>query len=166
MALSAFDDQSHEPKPADVQGVLGRSTARWDELVTHILAEYAPMEITWGYTGARWGWSLRAKQKKRTVLYMTPCHRHFLVGLVLGEKAVPEFLQRDCTAAALTGALLPLLTDTPQRRAQVAAFARLDAVMEIGKAVPSARAAAHVLAVAGRLNQPGREPVTTAMQQE
>ena len=28
------------------------------------------------------------KQKKRTVLYMTPCKRHFLVGFVLGEKAV------------------------------------------------------------------------------
>ena len=89
-----------------------------------------------------------------------------LANLVLGEKAVPEFLQRDCTAAALMGALLPLLTDTPQRRAQVAAFARLDAVMEIGKAVPSARAAALVLEVTGRLNQPGRERVTTAPQQE
>jgi hypothetical protein len=38
--------------------------------------------------GANWAWSLRLKQKKRTVLYMTPCNGHFLVGFVLGEKAV------------------------------------------------------------------------------
>jgi len=28
------------------------------------------------------------KQKKRTVLYMTPCKGYFLVGFALGEKAV------------------------------------------------------------------------------
>jgi len=89
-----------------------------------------------------------------------------LANLVLGQNVVPEFLQRDCTADTLTAALLPLLTDTPARRAQVAAFARLDAVMEIGTAEPSARAAALVLEVAGRLNHAPREPVTTAPQQE
>lgn len=89
-----------------------------------------------------------------------------LANLVLGEKTVPEFLQRDCTAETLTAALLPLFTDTPQRRAQVAAFARLDGIMEIGKAVPSARAAACVLAVARRFNHPACATVTTAPQQE
>src|SRR5262249_52669975 len=62
-----------------------------------------------------------------------------LANLVLGENVVPEFLQRDCTADRLAGALLPLLTDTPERRRQVEAFARLDAIMEIGKVVPSDR---------------------------
>jgi lipid-A-disaccharide synthase len=52
-----------------------------------------------------------------------------LVNLILGENAVPEYLQRACTPPNLAAALLPLLTDTPQRRQQLAAFARLDAVM-------------------------------------
>jgi lipid-A-disaccharide synthase len=68
-----------------------------------------------------------------------------LANLVLESNVVPEFLQRDCTAEALAGALTPLLHDTPQRRRQVEAFARLDSIMEIGKAAPSQRAAEIVL---------------------
>jgi lipid-A-disaccharide synthase len=79
-----------------------------------------------------------------------------LPNLILGENAVPEFLQRDCTAEKLAGALRPLLTDTPERRRQIEAFARLDGLMEIGKAAPSERAAAVVLDCAAGLNQLGR----------
>jgi len=72
-----------------------------------------------------------------------------LANLVLGEKVVPEFWQSAFTADNLVTALLPLLGDTPQRRAQVAAFTRLDGLMEIGSAVPSRRAADLVLTAAG-----------------
>jgi lipid-A-disaccharide synthase len=82
-----------------------------------------------------------------------------LANLVLGEKVVPEFLQRDCTPERLAAALLPLLSDTPQRRTQTAALARLDAIMGIGQTNPAARAAALVLA-AGRFNQSAGEEMT------
>ena len=88
MALSAFDDKSMKPQATELQGTLGRSSTHWDNLVAHIASEYAPLDQDWTFSGAKWGWSLRLKQKKRAVLYMTPCHRHFLVGFVLGEKAV------------------------------------------------------------------------------
>jgi lipid-A-disaccharide synthase len=68
-----------------------------------------------------------------------------LANLVLGKNVVPEFMQEDCTVENLTRALLPLLLDGPERQRQVDAFARLDAVMEIGVAHPSARAAEIVL---------------------
>jgi lipid-A-disaccharide synthase len=68
-----------------------------------------------------------------------------LANLVLGENVVPELLQRGCTPQALADALAPLLTDSPQRRRQVEAFGRLDAIMEIGRASPSDRAADVVL---------------------
>ena len=82
-----------------------------------------------------------------------------LANLVLGENVVPEFLQRDCTAARLAGALLPLLADTPERRRQTEAFARLDRIMEIGQAAPSDRAAAIVLGAVAGINQAGADPV-------
>ncbi len=88
MALSAFDDKTIEPQAADLQSMLGRSSALWDRLVADMDVEYSPVEKTWNHSGATSGWSLRLKQKKRTILYMTPCKRHFLVGMVLGEKAV------------------------------------------------------------------------------
>lgn len=85
-----------------------------------------------------------------------------LANLILGENVVPEFLQRDCTPDNLAAALLPLLTDTPQRRRQVAAFARLDELMAIGRTAPSDRAASVVLDCAGRFNQPGRGAMASA----
>jgi lipid-A-disaccharide synthase len=68
-----------------------------------------------------------------------------LANLVLGENVVPEFLQRDCTPDRLANALVPLLADTPERRQQIAAFARLDAILEAGKGSPSDRAGSVVL---------------------
>lgn len=88
MALSIFTDKATEPGPDDLTTVLGRTSSHWDSLVEHIAAEFAPLEMTWIYPGTSWGWSLRLKQKKRAVLYMTPCDGHFLVGFALGEKAI------------------------------------------------------------------------------
>ncbi len=65
-----------------------------------------------------------------------------LANLVLGENVMPELLQEDCAPQKLADALVPLLSDTPQRRRQVAAFRRLDDIMAIGGAQPSAKAAA------------------------
>jgi lipid-A-disaccharide synthase len=86
---------------------------------------------------------------------------YILANLVLGESVVPEFLQRYGTPETVSAALLPLLTDTPQRQAQIEAFRRLDAVLEIGTARPSDRAAAIVLDYATGLNQPERETVAS-----
>lgn len=68
-----------------------------------------------------------------------------LANLVLGENVVPEFIQQDCRPELLAKALLPLLSDTPERRRQVEAFARLDAIMGIGQARPAQAAAGIVL---------------------
>jgi lipid-A-disaccharide synthase len=84
-------------------------------------------------------------------------HSAILANLVLGENVVPEFLQRDCTPEKLSTAVMPLLSDTPERRRQIEAFARLDRLMEIGQASPSNRAAAVVLDCIAGSTQPTRE---------
>jgi lipid-A-disaccharide synthase len=71
-----------------------------------------------------------------------------LANLVLGQNVVPEFLQDACTPDRLASALAPLLADTPARHHQLDAFKGLDRIMDIGRAVPSARAAELVVAVA------------------
>ena len=43
MALSAFDDKSKKPGAGDLEKMLGRTSAHWDDLKTHIAAEYAPL---------------------------------------------------------------------------------------------------------------------------
>jgi lipid-A-disaccharide synthase len=69
-----------------------------------------------------------------------------LANLVIGENVVPEFIQKDCTADKLTSPLREILIDSPARRRQVEAFARIDAIMSTGDRPPSTRAADLVLA--------------------
>ncbi len=72
-----------------------------------------------------------------------------LANLVLGENVVPEFLQEQCTGERLSEALVPLFGDSAKRRRQLAAFARLDEIMEIGQSSASHRAAEIVLNFVG-----------------
>ena len=73
-----------------------------------------------------------------------------LANLVVGENVVPELLQEDCTPEKLADALGAVVGDTEQRRRQLAGFQRLDQIMKIGEAAPSATAAHLVLEAAGR----------------
>jgi len=85
----------------------------------------------------------------RLSLPQTALRSVILANLVIGQNVIPEFLQRACTPDNLAQALLPLLSDTPQRRQQTDAFGRLDEIMTLGTA-PSAKAAAIVLEVVRR----------------
>jgi lipid-A-disaccharide synthase len=73
-----------------------------------------------------------------------------LTNLVLGENAIPELIQEECTPETLTAALLPLLSDTPERQRQEQALGRLDRLMRIGDETPSERAARIVAEVLHR----------------
>ena len=74
-----------------------------------------------------------------------------LANLVIGENVVPEFLQRDCTPRSSRAGPAAAARPTPRsgggrsRRSR-----RLDTIMAIGDAAPSAKAAAVVLDVAQR----------------
>jgi lipid-A-disaccharide synthase len=70
-----------------------------------------------------------------------------LANLVLGKNVYPEYLQEACTADALADALLPLLDDTPERRAQRAALAETPGKLRLASSSPSIAAADTVLAV-------------------
>jgi lipid-A-disaccharide synthase len=69
-----------------------------------------------------------------------------LANLVIGENVIPEFIQEDCTPEKLAASLQEVLADTPMRRRQVEALARLDGIMATGEASPSVGAANVVLA--------------------
>jgi lipid-A-disaccharide synthase len=75
-------------------------------------------------------------------------HSVILANLVLGENAMPEFLQENCTADRLAAALVPLLRQSPERLRQLDAFRRLQGVMRIGAVSPSVKAAEIVVQVA------------------
>jgi hypothetical protein len=87
MALSAFDDKTSPPNPRSLQTMLGRSGALWTRLAADLQKSFGPLTAEWNFAGAAYGWSMRLKKGKRAIVYMTPCHAHFLASFALGEKA-------------------------------------------------------------------------------
>ena len=81
-----------------------------------------------------------------------------LANLVIGENVVPEFIQQDCTSKKLFPALRDVVADTPLRRRQLEAFARLDTIMSTGRQPPSVRAADIVLATLRKARGVGQHP--------
>jgi lipid-A-disaccharide synthase len=77
-----------------------------------------------------------------------------LANLVVGENVVPEFLQEECTTDKLSRALREVLEDSPLRRRQVEAFAKIDTIMSTGDQPPSVRAADIVLAAMRKVRRP------------
>jgi len=88
-------------------------------------------------TGAAEAWIVRRAVNVKSVI---------LANLVVGENAVPEFLQEDCTPDKLSNSLREILTDSPSRQRQLEAFAGINDIMSTGNQPPSVRAADIVLA--------------------
>jgi lipid-A-disaccharide synthase len=74
-------------------------------------------------------------------------HSVVLANLILGSNSIPEFINRDLVPEKLAAALIPLLGDTSERAAQLAAFQRLDHLMSLEDSTPTAKAAEVVLDV-------------------
>jgi lipid-A-disaccharide synthase len=73
-----------------------------------------------------------------------------LANLVLGENIMPEFLQRRATPERLAVELTSILEPSAARQRQLAAFAKFDTIMGIGRETPAAQAAEIVLQVLNR----------------
>jgi lipid-A-disaccharide synthase len=94
-----------------------------------------PMVTAYKVGGAE-AWVLRRAINVKSVI---------LANLVAGENVIPEFLQRDCTPEKLSQALRDVLSESPLRRQQLEAFARIEKTMTTGNQSPSVRAADIVL---------------------
>ena len=88
MGLSVLDDKSRMPDDGMLAEVLGQSKQLWDSILSHLAEQYPGVQSEWGFAGAKYGWSLRPKYKKRTILYLIPGQDGFTVSFALGEKAV------------------------------------------------------------------------------
>jgi hypothetical protein len=103
MVLSLLDDKSKKPGSAEAIDILGPMGGLWKELQARITEEFSPIMEEWVFSGKNYGWSMRLKQKKRAVLYMTPCPGHLRVSYAFGEKAVQEARRSNLPASVLKG---------------------------------------------------------------
>jgi hypothetical protein len=83
----SLDDKTRTPDDAALADALGKTKNLWDEFVRHVTEEYRPVTEAWGFYKS---WSLRLKQKKRTIVYLLPRDGHFLCAFVFGQKATDE----------------------------------------------------------------------------
>lgn len=101
-SLSAFSDKERPPTSDDVASALGSSASRaWIDLVTAVTQDYAGTSELWHFASAKFGWSLRLRGKDRILLYLIPQQGSFLVGIVLGDRAVAAATASDLPRATL-----------------------------------------------------------------
>ncbi len=89
----SFDDKEKVPDDKALAQGLGPSKKLWDEFIGHIADACAPVTEAWGFYKS---WSLRLKQKKRTIVYFLPREGHFLCAFVFGGKATEAARQANC----------------------------------------------------------------------
>jgi len=83
MKPNAFVGKKKAPSAKELGAALGVTHKRWQKLVTEL-----GLEPEWNSYQVKAGWSLKLKQKKRTILYLGPCEGSFRAAFVLGEKAI------------------------------------------------------------------------------
>jgi len=93
-----FDDKTRRPDEAALAAALGPLKKLWDDLVGHLVETYPPASEDWTFYKS---WSLRLKHKKRTILYLLPRDRMFLVAFVFGGPATETARQSRLPKAVL-----------------------------------------------------------------
>lgn len=90
MKPNAFIGQKKQPTAKDLSAALGPAYKLWSDLIADL---HLPDE-EWNSYSPKAGWSLKLKQKKRTILHLGPREGSFQIAFILGERAI---------AAARTG---------------------------------------------------------------
>jgi len=85
---NAFANKPTRPTEADVAAALGPAQAAWDQLLSELAQQYGVNVQEWKCYSLKWGWSLRAKRKARTIIWLSPSGGCFTVLFILGGKAM------------------------------------------------------------------------------
>ena len=81
------------PTEQDVITQLGKAYSIWCEILASLEKRYGALIKEWKPSKKSFGWMYLLKQKKRTLLYMTPEEGEILIGIVLGERAADTALK-------------------------------------------------------------------------
>jgi hypothetical protein len=105
MSPNAFIGRTRPPTDDELSAELGAVRVLWDEL----LAELALPIQQWHSYSPKAGWSLKLLLKKRTIVYLAPCHGSFRAAFILGDKAVEA--ARQCR---LPKAVIKIIDEAPR----------------------------------------------------
>jgi len=97
---NAFIGKTAPPTQNEIDAALGATADVWNQLL-HWFAEQGVADQEWKSSSPKYGWSLRLKLKKRTIVYLAPCEGCFRVAFVLGDRAVAAARQSDLSKTTL-----------------------------------------------------------------
>jgi hypothetical protein len=86
--INAFVNKPSPPTDAEILTALGAAKNAWDQLLSELAQEYGVDIHEWKCHSPKWGWSLRAKRKARTIIWLSPSPGYFTVLFILGGKAM------------------------------------------------------------------------------
>jgi hypothetical protein len=88
MHENAFVDHPGKPSEAELVEALASAKTVWDTLIERAANEFNVTDQEWKSYSTKYGWTLRLKQKKRTIVYMSPAPGGFMASLILGDRAM------------------------------------------------------------------------------
>ena len=88
MSANAFINKPKQPTDSELAAALGPAKATWDQLLSELASEHGVNRSEWRCYSPKWGWSLRAKRKERTIVWLSPNENSFTVLFILGGKAM------------------------------------------------------------------------------
>lgn len=91
--LSIFQDKAIMPTDIDLADKLGSTYNLWNQIRDFVFEKYPKAIAEWNYSGIKYGWNFRIKDKKRAIIYFLPRDNYFKVAFVFGQKATDFILE-------------------------------------------------------------------------
>lgn len=85
---NAFLGKAEQPSASDIAAVLGPVTSVWNDFVHWMADAGAPAQEWKSVYVNKYGWTLRLKNRKRNIVYLSPCEGCFRVAFLLSDKAM------------------------------------------------------------------------------
>ena len=102
MDISIFDDKKNIPNDNNLIISLGNTYSIWNKIVEYVHTKYPNAFDEWNYSGDKYGWSFRIKDKKRAIIYLLPRANFFKVSFVFGQKATNIIMNSEISDAIKT----------------------------------------------------------------
>ena len=92
MPISSFMVKNQIPNEEGLYEVLGTTYPLWKIIERDVFEKDTTAKPEWHYSGVKFGWSYRIKDKKRVIVYLLPRNKYFKVAFVFGQKATDSIM--------------------------------------------------------------------------
>ncbi len=95
MDTSVFMDKGKIPGDNDLLAELKETFELWNFIRNHVHDVYPEAKDEWNYSGSKFGWGFRIKDKKRVIIYLLPREGFFKAALIFGQKATDAVMKSE-----------------------------------------------------------------------